>query len=415
MSFYTGKDKSGKAIMHITNGVTPQAAMKAGVLANSVFHSSLPYLEIKEYTPISVTYMPKRYYFTYGDGPTIDRTYKFLFITMGIDFINGLEKGQCYFIVMNGRIVNLYSAGGIYGWCPGPATSVDDLLWVVPYHPSNANPTLFIDLSVDDASIWLGYVFNLPDSNIVYNIGGPNEIKVYAFKNLFTTGYKPFAPTNNEIFIDNDNFIVRGKDLYSASYLQKGVVNAVDAVATTTDLAHQVTLVNTRATGPLSIHSHATESKIMRGEHTLFTSLQLPKSKYLSQVSNIYKTLITINIEIDKYTGYGAGYTVVGSGQYMSVGDMFILVPIDNAESNSGQVFVYKEGFIGYCFNSSTSISDFFVGWQGIEDNHVWLTGSGGQIMLNTVLSVDVVCDWVDDPYSFYMTMSMRFNIIKFY
>ena len=106
MSFYTGKDNSNNAIMHITNGVTPKSAMKAGVLANSVFHSSLPYLEIKEYTPISVTYMPKRYYFTYGDGPAIDRTYKFLFITMGIDFINGLEKGQCYFIVMNGRIVN---------------------------------------------------------------------------------------------------------------------------------------------------------------------------------------------------------------------------------------------------------------------------------------------------------------------
>ena len=34
MSFYTGKDNSNNAILHITNGVTPQSSMKSGVLAN---------------------------------------------------------------------------------------------------------------------------------------------------------------------------------------------------------------------------------------------------------------------------------------------------------------------------------------------------------------------------------------------
>ena len=413
MSFYTGKDNSNNAILHITNGVTPKSAMKAGVLANSVFHSSLPYLDIEEYVPEIISYSAQTQALGYRGG--YKRLCKILYFKMGIDFINSLEPGQSYFVTLNGRIFNLYSAGGIIGWCDVVDAQIYSLLLRsnVSYKPTNANPVGFVIMNAHETESFDDSL--LPSSNMVYNESSDNDIKVYKFKNLYVSGYKPFVPTNNEIFIDNDNFIVRGKDLYSTSYLQKGVVNAVDAVATTTDLAHQVTLVNTRATGPLSIHSHSAESKIMRGNHTLFTSLQLPKSKYLSQVSNIYKTLITIKVEIDKYTGYGAGYTVVGSGQYMSVGDMFILVPIDNAESNSGQVFVYKEGFIGYCFNSSTSISDFFVGWKGVEDNHVWLTGSGGQIMLNTVLSVDVVCDWVDDPYSFSMTMSMRFNIIKFY
>ena len=68
MSFYTGRDNSSEAIMHITNGVTPKSAMKAGVLANSVFHSSLPYLDIVEYVPESISYSAQTYKMDYGDS-----------------------------------------------------------------------------------------------------------------------------------------------------------------------------------------------------------------------------------------------------------------------------------------------------------------------------------------------------------
>lgn len=59
MSFYLGKDNNGGAILHITNGVTPQSTMKSGVLANTTFHSSLP---LSTYKLIPVTYVGGRLY-----------------------------------------------------------------------------------------------------------------------------------------------------------------------------------------------------------------------------------------------------------------------------------------------------------------------------------------------------------------
>ena len=96
MSFYTGRDNSSEAIMHITNGVTPKSAMKAGVLANSVFHSSLPYLDIEEYVPEIISYSAQTQ--AVGYRGVYKRLCKILYFKMGIDFINSLEPGQSYFV-----------------------------------------------------------------------------------------------------------------------------------------------------------------------------------------------------------------------------------------------------------------------------------------------------------------------------
>ena len=51
MSMYIGKDNNNVNLLHITNGVTPKSSIKTGqILANTVFHSSLPYLEVEEYS-----------------------------------------------------------------------------------------------------------------------------------------------------------------------------------------------------------------------------------------------------------------------------------------------------------------------------------------------------------------------------
>ncbi len=49
MSFYTGKDNSNNAILHITKGGTPEVSMKSGVLSNTIFHSDLLYLSLLAY------------------------------------------------------------------------------------------------------------------------------------------------------------------------------------------------------------------------------------------------------------------------------------------------------------------------------------------------------------------------------
>lgn len=415
MSFYTGKDNSNNAIMHITNGVTPKSAMKAGVLANSVFHSSLPYLDIEEYVPEIISYSAQTHKLDFGDTYKIDRLFKILYFKMGIDFINSLEQGQSYFVTLNGRILNMYSAGGIIGWCDALDAPIYPLLWGLntSYKPTNAYPVGFVIMNIHETESFTGSL--LPNPNMIYNESRYNDIKVYKFKNLYVSGYKPFVPTNNEIFIDNDNFIVRGKDLYNTSYIQKGVINSIDVVATTSDLNYQLTLVNTRAMGPLSVHSHATESKIMRGEHTLFTSLQQPKSKYAGVSTNIRVTVNSTTVYVDRFTVYGRRIHRYATNFYFSEGDMFVLVPVDSAINNSGQLFVFTEGFIGYCLNSVSITSDWVTGWTAFEDTHCWLVGVGGRLYIDSLLQINGVGDWVDYPYSFTATLGINFNLIKFY
>ena len=412
MSFYTGKDNSNNAILHITNGVTPKSAMKAGVLANSVFHSSLPYLDIEEYVPEIISYSAQTQALGYRGG--YKRLCKILYFKMGIDFINSLEQGQSYFVTLNGRIFNLYSAGGIIGWCDAVDAQIYSLLLRlnVSYKPTNANPVGFVIMNAHETESFDDSL--LPSSNMIYNESSDNDIKVYKFKNLYVDGYRPFAPTNNEIFIDNDNFIVRGKDLYDTSYIQKGVINAVDEVVTTSDLKYKLTLVNSRARGPLSVHSHAAESKIMRGEHTLFTSLQQPKSKYAGVSTNISAIVNSTIVYVEDVYIFGRRINRYATNFYFSEGDMFVLSPVDSAINNSGQLFVFTEGFIGYCHNM-VDIARDGAGCEACIDTHCWLVGVNGRLYIDSLLQFYGTCGREMYPYTFTASLYINFNVIKFY
>ena len=55
MSFFVGKDTSGKPLLHLTNAEETLESMKSPtVLATSVFHSSLDYVTMKEYPATSI-------------------------------------------------------------------------------------------------------------------------------------------------------------------------------------------------------------------------------------------------------------------------------------------------------------------------------------------------------------------------
>ena len=95
MSFYTGKDNSNDAIMHITNGVTPQSSMKSGVLANSIFHSSLPYLELEVHKMIRV------------NANTLEAP---------ISFINSVGSKQPFFLTVDGVLQNFAMDLFMYRW-----------------------------------------------------------------------------------------------------------------------------------------------------------------------------------------------------------------------------------------------------------------------------------------------------------
>ena len=158
MSFYTGKDNSNNAILHITNGVTPQPSMKSGVLANSIFHSSLPYLELEVHKMIRV------------DANTLEAP---------ISFINSVGSKQPFFLTVDGVLQNYAMDLFMYRW----------------HSSSNVNN-------------------NWPTNTYKYirKASTTEENYAYVIKNINNRNYVPFTPTANDIKIGGE-FSIKGKNL----------------------------------------------------------------------------------------------------------------------------------------------------------------------------------------------------------
>lgn len=336
MSFYTGKDNSNDAILHITNGVTPQSSMKAGVLANSVFHSSLPYLEIEEYTCTVfeevVEWFPLHY------------------IVPELAFINDLDTNG-YFFVINDKYLFYGQTNGTYCWVRTGSESY------YHYHSDyRITPSVsYNKCAAEDLSKFIA-VYGL--ANI--------SIKAYIVKNLKFVSFVPFTPIQNEIKIDAETFNVKGKNLYTTKFIQQGKVNDVDVCvypiysfvytdnwSINIDEAYKYTLINTRATGNLSISSNAAETKISRGDTVIFTSLNLTKSKYLrKEPDSPWYTWL----DITSRTGGSLTKEIKLPYKDFSVGDMFC-IPSTFAEHMPPQdvskaptlanIFTYVIGDIG--------------------------------------------------------------------
>ena len=363
MSFYTGKDNSNNAILHITNGVTPQSSMKSGVLANSIFHSSLPYLEIEEYTCTvleQVVGWSTLYY-----------------IVPELAFINDLDTNG-YFFLVNDKYLFYGYTNGTYCWVKTGAQSY--------YHPDyRITPSVLYNKCAAKHLDRFVTIYGL--TNI--------SVKAYIVKNLKFVSFVPFTPIQNEIKIDTETFNVKGKNLYTTKFIQQGKVNDVDVCvypiysfvyndnnntwSISTDETYKYTLINTRATGNLSLSSNAAETKISRGGTVIFTSLNLTKSKYLrKEPTSPWYTWLDVT----------SGTSVVLSKEIklpykdFSVGDMFCIPsmfaehmpPQDVSKAPTlANVFTYVIGDIGI-LASTYRTPDGPDGYRSIETS-ILLTG----------------------------------------
>lgn len=318
MSFYIGKDNNGDAILHITNGVTPQSSIKSTVLANTQFHSSLPYLEVEEYKMINVSS-------TRLEAP--------------IAFLNALTYTNPYFLIVDGKLQTIAMGLFMYLWNNGNASTTSST-------PSNTYK--YIDK---------------PNTGDCY---------VYIIKNILNRNYVPFAPINNEIIKNGTSIIVRGKNLLNVKYIQNAVINAVDTQFYTDQLTtsenRKIQIVNSRATGSLGIQSNPSESSIIRGEHRIFSSLYNTKSKYKEKTPQRFAGDVGTTPVFYGSCGQSGTYVapqdsfgIIGSG--FEPGDLFVLDWIPSATPIDGiydaQLFQYKEGFIGVC----TLVQEFIGGW----------------------------------------------------
>ena len=303
MSFYTGKDNSNNAILHITNGVTPQASMKSGVLANSIFHSSLPYLELEVHKMIRV------------DANTLEAP---------ISFINSVGSKQPFFLTVDGVLQNFAMDLFMYRWHSSSNATTN---W-----PTNTHKY------IRKASI-------------------TEENYAYIIKNINNRNYVPFTPTANDIKIGGGEFSIKGKNLYDTIFLQNAVLNSEDiafyADNNNPDNNRRMQAINSKVIGSVEIKSDPSETYIARGGHKLFTSNNLAKSKYKEKTSAVIPG--AYNISPEWFYGCGSNGTLISPKVRVGVqasgfsdGDMFLLdwVPQSEEIYDMG-LYKFKQGYIG--------------------------------------------------------------------
>lgn len=306
MSFYTGKDNNGDVILHITNGVTPQSSMKSGVLANSIFHSSLPYLEVEEYqlTRVSSTRL---------EAP--------------IAFINAVNENNPYFITVDNVLQNQAMGMTTYIW--------EDI---------NGNTS--------------GGLYNYPNNTYKYIKKDSTTSNNYGYiiKNILNRNYVPFIPTQNDILIGNGNFNVKGKNLNITKYIQNGVLNSVDRVINTNQAPIQIINSVNAHTSNLEIVSTPAETYIARNNHKVFSSNVNTKSKYLAKTPQQHSGWVNRSPSFYGGCGISGGYSspevlMLNLGVGYQEGDMVLIDWEPNASSRPNAKYdtclvKYKEGFI---------------------------------------------------------------------
>ena len=269
MSLYAGKDAANTSILHLTKGETELWDMKGPPLANTVFHSELPYVTYTEY-PCWATVV--------RDVP---------FIQVSEATANALGSSTMFFVAIGGSI--FYDAKDTFasttGWM-----NLRHGMWFTR-HANN---------SEGFAGFYKPKFFPGGENNLFLPPWGANlsDIHVYAL-NIVNGKFLGVPKLNNEILINKDNFIVRGVDLRHLKYLSCNKIND-------SDLSYRlngsyVQLINSANTvgKSLSMISNRVESSIYRGEDAIYTSRAKGSVSYLGSGT------ATINIESKDIHAYG--------------------------------------------------------------------------------------------------------------
>ena len=98
MSLFIGDDNSGNPIVHMTSGTTTESSMKSGVNTDTIFHSSLPYLQQLHYEVVSVNVQQTGGKYSYPSRS----------ITLSNTIIDYINSGYSFIVV-----VNTANSGGV--------------------------------------------------------------------------------------------------------------------------------------------------------------------------------------------------------------------------------------------------------------------------------------------------------------
>lgn len=232
MSLYIGKDNSSNSILHITSNTHNITDLKSSVQDDTVFHSSLPYIQPLKFT---CTFSSSTYTAQYPFGVR-----KRFYITPNIDAINLIMAGYEYMINVlttnsNGKYVKLSNHVEIGGWSSnkdidsslmwGPTSSFNFKTIGITEIPTQLNKTLMMEnqssVSILNGTLKLPYnILNKSDT-----ILGCYILILNVKNNVIVPQIN--APTSSEtsIYLDSSTFIINSGgykvDMNKFTYLRR--------------------------------------------------------------------------------------------------------------------------------------------------------------------------------------------------
>ena len=230
MSFYLGTDNANKKVMHITKGVNTIPQLKSGVLSNTIFHSSLPYLRWEERPVINVAVSGGITTATISPSVAEElrvNKYGFLFIV----------DGQLYNTGSLHRIVQ-FSTQIAYGiWTNGS------------------------DFSGEPSSTYNRYRMS----------GSFTQVKLIFLTNTYRGLAEIPSLPGNDILVSNAGIMVNGVNLTSLKYLSNGVINGIDTVFSVG--GRQFQLVDGAGLTQGILVKANQEAKVLSGNKEIFSTL----------------------------------------------------------------------------------------------------------------------------------------------
>ena len=304
MSLFIGKDASGDPIMHITKVNSTISTLKGAPTVDSVFHSSLPYIEHTIYDATNIRSFTNRNVNVYSGGTT----YAF---SIPAECITSIKNNYCAFIIINTgagfstnpAIIGLYIDSG----------GTVDAANYQQYYFCNSTNTAF------------SYYADSTYNNIVIGISSGTLVSAkVVVTNVTSAGYQAKTPINTSgILIDNTDIKIHGNGILTYRYISQCPMNTTDLRFSVDNAPHtQFQLVNsvTPESGLKMVTSGDATPKdieILAGTKRIFYNK-------ITETKMMYQSIISTSILAVEFwtTSSGTYYKDIGTG--FEEGDMFL-------------------------------------------------------------------------------------------
>lgn len=253
MSFFIGKS-NGKPLMHITKGSYSEDSMKGRPLADTVFHSDLPYLEVLSINTLN--YVNNGAYLSNAIIDQLLAGYSMIVVgRTANDPVNTYKMlvrtdyTHINFVAMHLRVTITHT---------------------IAFFPTPRIPSYLLK---EEPEPKLSYTnrYLCMNPSYVPNLGNMVDIKLLILS-ANKNGFLPMVKTTNDILIDRKNFKVGGVDLSKRMFFHSQVINNKDMVIADGEFSYQIINSHSTPSGSVSINSSKALTEIKQDGRTIFTT-----------------------------------------------------------------------------------------------------------------------------------------------